>query len=137
MNDQLVYAEQSLKQALKLSPDNSEVQFLIAKLYEITARNDEALNTLENILVKDPEHLKTLYQLGVTLSRSPNLDDKERAIGHLKKVFQISPSNIVSSIKLIELLLETKRSDDALYHLQTLNQTLLFVEGKANYRKIK
>ena len=37
-----------------------------------------ALNTLENILVKDPEHLKTLYQLGITLSRSPNSDDKER-----------------------------------------------------------
>ena len=132
MNDQLVNAEQSLNQALKLSPDNSEVQFLIAKLYEITARNDEALNTLENILVKDPEHLKTLYQLGITLSRSPNSDDKERAIGHLKKVFQISPSNIASTIKLIELLLETKRSDDALYHLQILNQTIPKISQAGN-----
>ena len=124
MNDQLVNAEKSLDQALKLSPNSSEIKFIIAKLYEIAGRSDEALNMLENVLAKDPEHLKTLYQLGVTLSKSTNSNDKQMAIEYLKKVCQILPSNIASTLKLIELLTEIKRSEDALYHLQTLNQAL-------------
>ena len=71
--------------------------------------------------------------MGVTLSRSSNAEEKERAIEHLKKVFQISPSNIASTIKLIELLIETRRPDDALYHLQTLNQTLPKISQAGNH----
>ena len=124
MNDQLVNAEKSLDQALKLSPNNSEIKFIIAKLYEMAGRSDEALNMLENVLAKDPEHIKTLYQLGITLSKSTNSNDKQMAIEYLKKVCQILPSNIASTLKLIELLTEIKRSEDALYHLQILNQAL-------------
>ena len=56
-------AEVMLQHAMKLSPDNPDIAFLTAKMYELTDRQNKAIDVLENTRKQSPEHVLTLYQL--------------------------------------------------------------------------
>ena len=132
MDDELDNAKSALEKALELSPKNPDIKFLLAKVYEIEGLEKQSLSILKNIVTETPEHIKSLYQLGITLSKSLDPNDRELAITSLKRACNILQGNIASSLKLIELLIDTDRSDDALFQLQTLQQTLPLIPKDAN-----
>ena len=70
MSGQLQQSEEWLKKALVLAPDDPEIIFLLSKVYELTGRQLEAKNSLEKILKNHPYHIRTLYQLGLSSSKS-------------------------------------------------------------------
>src|SRR5574341_1152567 len=53
-------AESWLQQALQQEQDDPEIRLLLAKVYEQTDRENQAIRTLENALKKNPNHLRTL-----------------------------------------------------------------------------
>ena len=132
MDDELNNAKSALNNALELSPKNPDIKFLLAKIYEIEGLEKKSLSILEKVVAENPEHIKSLYQLGITLSKSSDSNDRELAITYLKRASNILPGNIPSSLKLMELLISADRSDDALYQLQTLQQTLPLIPKDAN-----
>ena len=131
MDDELDNAKSALDNALELSPKNPDIKFLLAKIYEIEGLEKKSLSILEKIVTENPEHIKSLYQLGITLSKSSDRSDRELAITYLKRASNILPGNIASSLKLMELLIGADKSDDALYQLQTLQQTLPLIPKDA------
>ena len=132
MNGELKNSERALNNALELSPNNPDILFLLTKVYELTDREQRAISRLEDVILENPEHIKSLYQLGEMLSRSSTSNDKGKAIEYFTRLSQISPGNIASSLKLIELLIETNNGRDALYQLQTLHQTLPVISKDSN-----
>ena len=132
MNGELKNSEKALDKALELSPKNPDILFLLAKVYELTDREQEAISRLEEVILEHPKHIKSLYQLGIMLSRSSTSIKEEKAIEYLTRVSQLLPGNIASSLKLLELLIETNNAPDALYQLQTLHQTLPVISKDSN-----
>ena len=124
MSGELKNSEEWLSQALKKSPNNPDILFLQSKLYELTDRKDKAIINLENLIIKHPTHIRSLYQLGIIYSRDYSEDKNQEAIKYISRVCEEVPGNIAASLKLIELLIENKNGEDALYQLQNLIQTL-------------
>ncbi len=124
MSGELQQSEEWLQKALLLAPDHPDILFLLAKVYELTGRQPKAKVALDRILEKHPNHVRTLYQQGLYFSKSNDPSDLKKAEGHFMTVSKKLPGNIASSLRLIELLINDENHSDALFHLQTLQQTL-------------
>ena len=124
MSGELQQSEEWLQKALLLAPDHPDILFLLAKVYELTGRQPKAKVALDRILDKHPNHVRTLYQQGLYFSKSNDPSDLKKAEGHFMTVSKKLPGNIASSLRLIELLINDENHSDALFHLQTLQQTL-------------
>ena len=132
MSGQLQQSEEWLKKALLLAPDDPEIIFLLSKVYELTGRQLDAKNSLENILKNHPYHIRTLYQLGLSYSKSNDPNDLTKAEHYFSKISNKLPGNIASSLRLLELLVNDENNSDALYHIQTLQQTLPNLSDDSN-----
>ena len=62
---------------MELSPDNPDISFLVGKMYELTNRQNEAIEVLQRSLKQSPEHVLTLYQLSEYFYRQYQKDLKE------------------------------------------------------------
>ena len=56
-------AEIYLLEAEKLSQDNSNIVFIVAKMYELTDRKSAAVQRLHSIINNRIDHVLSLYQL--------------------------------------------------------------------------
>ena len=117
-------AETMLQRAAGLSKDNPDINYLIAKAYELTGRSDKAKEVLINVLKGSPNHILSIYQLSEYYRRSANNNDKQEAEMLLKKIIEVVPGNIVAHLKFIELSTKNGNTEEALFSLQTVNQIL-------------
>ncbi len=124
MTGELEQAEKWLQEALKLAPDHPDIGFLLAKVYELTGREQRAISTLENTLKKHPEHVRTLYQLALYYTNMQDLKTQERAIEYLARVVNTLPANIAARMRLVELLLSIGKPGDALQQMETIRQVI-------------
>ena len=79
MSGQLLQSEEWLEKALLLAPDDPDIMFLLAKVYELTGRQPKAKTALDKTLDRYPNHIRTLYQQGLYFSKSSDLDDLKKA----------------------------------------------------------
>lgn len=124
MSGKLKQAEKWLLEAIQLAPDHPDMSFLLAKVYELTLREKQAVNTLENILKTDPKHIRSLHQLAIHYSKKSDKKAREKAIQYLAEVVSALPANIATRLKLIELLLIDGKSGDAVHQMETIRQIL-------------
>ncbi len=132
MNGMLQQSEDWLTSGLKLAPDNPDIRLLTAELYQLTNRQEQAIEMLENTLVNSPNHLKTLYELALSYSKIKNIESNKNAIKYMRKVVDVLPSNLVATFRLVELLLQNDNPNDALKYLEIINQTLPRLQDGAN-----
>jgi len=102
-------AEVQLRRARRLDPASPEVGLIVAKLYSLTARADEARATLDG-LRRDAKVLYALAQLG---AQDP---DKLRA------VLALAPANLAVRLQLIDLLVHRGEADSVLRHLEEVRR---------------
>ena len=96
-------AEIMLQRAMKLSPDNPDIAFLAAKLYELTNRTSEAIEVLQNTKSKYPDHVLTLYQLSEYYRQHTTPPDFQKAEELLQIIVGVLPGNVAAQLKLIDL----------------------------------
>ena len=106
----LKQSEESLQKALKLVPNDPDIRLLLAKVYELTNRESQAVTALENTLKKYPDHLRSLYQLALYYSKIQDPSSKEKAAENMARVVDILPGNIAATLRLVELLLQGELS---------------------------
>ncbi|MGH7456131.1 MAG: tetratricopeptide repeat protein, partial [bacterium] len=117
-------AEKWLLQALKQEQDNPEIRLLLAKVYELTDRENQAIRTLENTFKKHPNHVRTLYQLVQYYLSMPEQSNRQNAEDALAQVVHALPANVAARLELVELLLRNEKPAQALEHTETIRQTL-------------
>ena len=117
-------AEIMLLRATELSPENSDIQYLIAKMYELTGRTNKGREVLVDLLSTNSKHILSLYQLSEYNKRSSDNNDKKEAQKLLKNILQIIPGNIAAHLKFIELSIKNGDTEDALLSIQSVNQIL-------------
>ena len=120
----LKQSEEWLQKALKLVPNDPDIRLLLAKVYELTNRESQAVTALENTLKKYPDHLRSLYQLALYFSKIQDPGSQEKAAEYMARVANALPGNIAATLRLIESLLQDESPGDALQQLEILHQTL-------------
>ncbi len=120
----LEQAEKWLQEALHLEPDHPDIRLLLAKVYELTRRKNQAIRTLENTLKKHPDHMRTLYQLAQYYLTTEDSDARQQAIERLTQVVIIVPANVAARLQLVELLLRHGKPLQGVQHLEAIGQIL-------------
>ena len=115
-------AEEWLEKAIKMDARDPDIRLILAKVYEMSNRTGEAINELEQSVRSSPGHVKSLYQLTELFA---SLKD-EKSLGHRRRYTEAlvegAPGNIVPRLNLIDILIATSRTDEALSQLGVLNQ---------------
>ena len=124
MAGELEQSEKWLLSALRLKPEDPDISLLLTKVYELTQRESRAVSTLETVLKKHPDHVRTLYQLALYYTKMPDPKAQERATVCLAQVVNAIPANVAARLRLIELLLRGDRPGDAIQQMETIRQTL-------------
>ena len=115
-------AEIMLQHAMKLSPDNPDIAFLAAKMYELTNRQNEAIKVLQNTRKQSPEHVLTLYQLSEYYRQPSAVFDLQKAEELLLAIVEIVPGNVAAQMKQIELSIKNNHAKAALFSMETVRQ---------------
>lgn len=109
-------AETALQNALTLSPEDAQLIYSLALLFEETGRWEESVRMMERRLENDPEDLDALNFIGYTLADHNH--DLQRAEELLAKAIKLKPysGHIIDSYGWV--LYRQGRYDEALVHLK-------------------
>lgn len=100
-------AEELLKKAITLDPDNPVCFTELAGLYFTTNRLSEALQMHRRVSEIEPQNAACFLNIGVISARLKRFDDAEEALG---KVIELAPGDSSGYRELARLYLSTKRS---------------------------
>ena len=117
-------ADIMLKHAMELSPYNPDIAFLVAKMYELTNRQNDAIEVLQNTIKQFPEHVLTLYQLSEYYRQPSEFINLEKAEELLLDIVRFNPGNVAAQMKQIELSIKNNHPKAALFSMETVRRIL-------------
>ena len=117
-------AEIMLIHAMELSPYNPDIAFLVAKMYELTNRQNDAIEVLQNTIKQFPEHVLTLYQLSEYYRQPSEFINLEKAEELLLDIVGFNPGNVAAQMKQIELSIKNNHPKAALFSMETVRRIL-------------
>jgi Flp pilus assembly protein TadD len=109
-------AENALRRARRLGPENSEVGLILAKLFSVTGRVAQARRTLEELR---PDG-RTLYALAELDAQDTAAAGRYRQ--RLKEVLTFAPTNLAVRLKLAELYAHRGDADSSLMYLEEVRR---------------
>jgi len=113
-------ALEQLDKAVKIDPKDVNIRLIRAKAFELNNDTPGAVKELEESLANAPDDPKTLYQLAELYAKGQDEGTKAKRIEYLQRVVAAAPENIVPRLQLIEILLQTGATDDALKNLEEI-----------------
>ncbi|MCZ6795858.1 MAG: FG-GAP-like repeat-containing protein [Planctomycetota bacterium] len=116
----LTEAERAVRRALGIEPENPDIRLILARIYEVDGRVEEARGELEATARQDPEHVRTLYALAELLGRSGTAEGLRRRAEYLRRVVALEPANGAARLQLAETLLRGGEADAATAQLEQL-----------------
>ena len=117
-------AEIMLIHAMELSPYNPDIAFLVAKMYELTNRQNDAIEVLQNTIKQFPEHVLTLYQLSEYYRQPSEHFNLEKAEELLLDIVGVNPGNLAAQMKQVELSIKNNHPKAALFSMETVRRIL-------------
>jgi tetratricopeptide (TPR) repeat protein len=114
-------AESYLRTAIALDPDYTEAKRLLAQVYLLQERPDQAVDALQQILATERDIPLVWYSLGLAYERS---GDPEQGIRSLAQALRLRPDDEIARIVLENIALSQLAIDDpireryASYHLE-------------------
>jgi predicted O-linked N-acetylglucosamine transferase (SPINDLY family) len=111
------YTDEAIAQyadLLSLYPDNDEIAFRLAKLYQVAGRTDEAIPLLQRVTSSSPYFAESLHLVGMMLG---NKSDFAGAADYLTRFLEFDDSNVECYNNLARFLIELGRSDEAFTYL--------------------
>lgn len=115
-------AEPALQRARELDPRNTEIGLMLAKLYALTARQDDARATLEGLRRDSTANVRVLYALAQLEQQRTDSGSRRRYEARLRDVLAISPANLSVRLELATLLAQQSFADSALRQLEEVRR---------------
>jgi tetratricopeptide (TPR) repeat protein len=117
-------AEKWLLKAHELAPFHPEISLLLAQVYDLTNRENLAVSLLQDVLVDNPLHIKILFKLSQYYIHANNNSLLQKAENNLLRIVSSFPANIAARLNLIEVLLKSAKSQEALQQMESFRQIL-------------
>lgn len=114
-------AEAQLLRARQLDSTDAEVALLLAKLYSLTGRSDEARRTLEQIR-DSTANARVRYALAELEAEQSDTASLRRYEERLTQAIAMAPGNIAVRVQLIDVLAKRALGDSALQQLEELRR---------------
>ncbi|WKK66675.1 FG-GAP-like repeat-containing protein [Lutimonas zeaxanthinifaciens] len=115
-------AEEQLLQAIKIDPEDADVKLLLATVYRMDGKSEKAVTVLQDALIKEPGHLKILYELSELYSAVKGDEAIELRQEYLTRMTNEAPSNIVPQLQLTEIFIKAEESDKAIERLEIIQK---------------
>src|SRR5262249_26854902 len=105
-------------------PASTDVGLMLAKLYALTGRADQARATLEKLRRATTGNAHVLYALAELESQSPARDSA--ALGRyeqrLRDVLAAAPANLAGRLKVVDVLVRRGQADSAVHQLEEVRR---------------
>ena len=126
-------AEPALQRARALDPRNSEIGLMLARLYALTARGDDARKLLEGLRGDSSANVRVLYALAQLEQQHTDSGARRRYEARLRDVLASSPANLAVRLELVTLLAQQSLGDSVLRQLEEVRRIppALPVESRA------
>jgi len=111
-------AEEWLKKAIGMQPEDPDVRLILAKVYEMNGQSDKAVEELEKIMEFSPGHVKSLFNLTELYASMPSEEALDKRLAYTRELAEKVPGNIVPRLNLLEILIQEDASDEALAQLE-------------------
>lgn len=106
---------------LTVYPNNDEIIFKLAKLYQVASRSDEAIPLLKQIAAHSPYYADALYMLGMMLGDRRDFVD---GVACLTRLLEVDDSRVEAYNNLARFLITLGRPEDAhCYLLKSINMS--------------
>lgn len=117
--DDLDGAELGYRAALAMTPDDAELQWVLANVLDDNGKSDEAAGLYERARAALRPTAALEYDVGVHLKRRGQRIDAER---HLERAVKLQPDHELALFNLAEVLAELGRRDEALVIFEDLHR---------------
>ncbi|MCA0930895.1 FG-GAP-like repeat-containing protein [Lutimonas saemankumensis] len=115
-------AEDQLLKAMKLDMDDADVKLLLATVYRMDGKSEKAIELLQDALLKEPGHVKILYELSELYSAVQGDEAMELRREYLSRLTTEAPSNLVAQLQLVEIFIKSNMSDKAIERLEIIQK---------------
>lgn len=115
-------AEKQLVHALELDAKDPDIRLNLARVYEYQGRSEKFIRELEKSISIDSTHIQTLYALAEFYSGSQDKNSMLLREKYMKMATDVSPTNIVPRLYVIETLLRNGKSGEAVTQLEELER---------------
>jgi hypothetical protein len=115
-------AEEHLLRARKLDPASADIGLMLAKLYSLTRRPDEAREILEGLRRDAPGNPHVLYALAELEAGADSRDALGRYEARLREVLAAAPGNLAVRLMLVEALARGGQADSVVRHLEEIRR---------------
>lgn len=115
-------AEIELLKAIEIAPEDADIHLLLATVYEMDHKSEEAITTLKNTLKFDPTHVKTLYDLTELLAVKTDEQSIDERKNYLIELVNNAPENIVPKLNLTEIFIKQGENDKAIEQLEIIQK---------------
>lgn len=120
--DRIAEAFLHLDTAARLAPDDADIAVLRSMAYVSQGNDDEARNVLEPVVEKNPNHLRSRWELMEILKRTPPEAVGEDLLLHLGDLLERLPRNVVLRLSFARNLLARGQLEAAAEQLAALDQ---------------
>jgi tetratricopeptide (TPR) repeat protein len=109
-------AEAEIRRAARLDSTSDDIGLMLATVYQLTDRPDDARRVAEQLLQHTPDEPRALYLLA-------ELDpgSKEQ---HLRRIVERTPANVAARLQLVDVLLARGAANAATAELEALQRQL-------------
>lgn len=112
----MVGKEQTVRERLRISPEEFMEMGRIGAMYYQQGSFEKARTIFEGLVELDPQSADAHSALGALLTLQ---QEDETAIRHLKKAVELNPSQIAPYVNLGEIFIRQEKIEDAVENLKT------------------
>ena len=115
-------AEQLFAEVVKAHPGPA-TDVLLGRTYRDAGQYDRARSVLRRALKVDPKVRRAHYYLGTTAILAQGVLGVDEAIGEFKAELQVSPRDVLTTLRLGMTLVEARQPAEAIPYLETVRKT--------------
>ena len=115
-------AEKHLLHAIEIDSTDADIRLIMATVYKMSDKPEQAIDVLKKSLEFAPDHVKTLYELTEMYSAKTDQESMDQSRNYLELLISRAPGNLVPRLNLTDILIRTNEFDKAVEQLEIIKQ---------------
>ena len=115
-------AEKQLKKAISFDDKDPDIRLILATVYQMTDKKEQAIAEMKKGIESSPDHIKTIYALTELLSSAQGDTAENERISYLRQLTDKAPANLVPHLNLTDLYIRKGETDLALEQLELVKK---------------
>lgn len=115
-------AKKQLFKAIKIDSKDADIRLLLATVYQIDDKREQAIAELKKATAFAPNHIKILYALSELFASQNDISSQKQHEKYLLQLVEKAPGNLVSHLNLTEIYIRKSEYDKATEQLEIIHK---------------